>query len=228
MTRLGGTLTLLRQPEPTFKRTRRGEFDTGMRQFLCHASRADLWLENLLVEGATDEKTLARAVGGPASGNAASGYKSMIIIDAEKKSRGGNEAMITVQYAGLMRPKADAADYDTDIETQAPILYYQGASLNIRNKTSVPKPTVTHYWTTDKGRPNLLEAGAERNPPGISAQETARLAQHYDQFTADGQTTIYAKWVLLRRSPKSPGGIIGSKVWKVTDTYQFVVIRVKL
>lgn len=218
-----GTLSLLAQPRPSFQVTGNGTFDTGYRRFQVYQSRLASFLDGILKVGTTDQRVLAHA-----QDPQGFGHPRMVIASREIEEEESNHAIIGVRYEGLLGFKKDAAiSHSTSIEQQAPFLWVSGTALNIRNKVNVPKPTVEHRWVSTTGKPSLLDTGVSKTPPGISAQETARLAQYYDNFTADGQATIFEGWVLISRTMRSPGNILKSKVWEVIDIFEWTVLRYK-
>jgi hypothetical protein len=117
--------------------------------------------------------------------------------------------------------------YDTGSEQQSIVLDPANNIFFVPTNLTVPVPTVTHHWVTSRGRPNILEGGTEKTPPGITTTETTALARYWDAITPTSYTHKQA-WVLQRRSPRSPANIPKSDVWEVTDVYEFVRHKVPI
>ena len=68
ITHRASTLTLLRQAQPAFQRTRRGLFDVGTRRFKCLTTAWKTYLRTTFKDGTSDLKIMAQATGGTRTG----------------------------------------------------------------------------------------------------------------------------------------------------------------
>lgn len=222
--RHGATLTvLLRQPEPSFRYGGAGEFDSMTRSFKCLKEDADAWIAQVLKLGTSDAVTLSIATGGTLAG-----YRNMFIVGHSVKRLKGDSALIEVSYSGLLgNGKIAAVEYDVGIEQQT--VKFTNSTLNstlyIPTRVNVPKPRITHTYIVLGGKPSILRAGIQKNPPGISPADTARLDAWYDNYDG-GQVNLIEEWDIVSSNPKTPGNIMGIPLVQVKDVYEWTVVRV--
>lgn len=200
-------LILLRQPQPTFQRQRRGVFDTGTRRFKCLISQWKNYLRTALTDGNSDVAILRFANGGTVPGEAQM-YLDSVTIDQEL----GDSLILSVSYKGLLAAKPDDVLPGVELRTLSEVP--TGGYVTPVTFTS-PAPVVTHLYVSDR-RPDVFEIGSKKTPPTFPGSQALN-----NYFTAyrTAQVVLFVGWILKSRLPVQCG-----KLFECVDTYAYETI----
>ncbi len=220
--RHGSDLTLLHQEGPAFQTTPGGGFDTGTRRFSCLKLNVERYLQRIFTRGMTDSAVMSavRAAGG----TQLAGHRLMLVVNAADEHQSGDKAIITVQYEGARFGAKSELKFTTATEEQSVVPSFGGRTFVTGVRVTVPVPTVLHRYLSLDGRPSITAQAAKKDPPGITPEETKRIAAHYDLWLPTG-VEVFAGWVLQSRESMAPGGVEKSPVWMTDDRYQYIVRR---
>jgi hypothetical protein len=207
ITHRASTLTLLRQAEPAFQRTRRGLFDTGSRRFKCLTTAWKTYLRTTFKDGTSDKIIMAAATGGTTTGES-----TMYLDQVSIETQTGDTTVFTASYKGLITTKED--DVIPSVEMRSLSEVPTGGYVTPVTFMS-PVPTVTHLYVSDT-RPDVFAVGTAKVPPTFPNSST--LSNYFTAYRAD-QTALFVGWILKGRVPEQCGGL-----FQTADTYTYETI----
>jgi len=218
-----GTLTILPQKGPSFRRTRGGGFDEGTRIYKVARSNARIYLDKLFKPGTTDLQ-IARLAGliNTSHGTPIEVFKNMAIDNADITYEDGDTAHITANFLGILgdSPKPTSMIRSTSYTNKA-VVKPGTTYVSIINE---PKPTLTYTFCLIGKRPNLAQSGEEiTDPLGTQAVENAAIETAFNGFYP-AETPLFQGWVRTDLSIRCPGDLPEGVCCEVTTTLQWLVV----
>lgn len=218
-----GTLTILPQQGPSFRRTRGGGFDEGTRVYKVARANARNYLNKLFVPGTTDV-AIARLAGqiNTSNGTPIETFKYMAIDNADITYEDGSVAHITANFVGIL---GDSPKPTSLVRSST----YRGKSVVKPGTTYVsninePRPTLTYTFCLIGKRPSLAQSGeAIIRPLGTQDVENQAIETAFSGFYP-AEEPLFQGWVRTDLSMRFPGDLPEGVCCEVTTSLEWVVV----